>query len=192
MLPELAEMRKRRVRFGLTQSGLAQRAGVSQSLIALFESGAVVASYGNAIKIIDFLESLHEETQAKAADFMAQKVISVRGDDSLKEAVRAMKRHAVSQLPVIDDGKNIGTISEKIVLDKMCGPEDMNEVSKLPVREVMAEAMPTIKEDTPFRLISGLLEHNQGVLVAKKGKITGIITKSDLLGAVLEKKKNRA
>ncbi len=188
VLPELSELKAKRKKLGITQNELAVRTGVSQSLIAKIEAGAIVPSYSNAKRLFDFFESLHNEAQAKAADFMSEKVIGVSRDANLKEAARMMKKHAVSQLPVIEDGRNLGTISEKAILDRMNSAKDMEEVSVLKVGEFMAEAMPTVREDTPFRPISGLLENNPGVLVARKGKVVGIITKSDLLNALIEKK----
>ena len=106
MLPELSEIKKRRKRFGFTQSGLAAKTDVSQSLIAKIESDAIVPSYNNAKRLFDFFDSLHEETQARARDFMSQKVISVSPSATIKEAVRVMKKNAVSQLPVIEGGRN--------------------------------------------------------------------------------------
>ncbi len=188
MLPELQEIKKKRKAFGMTQNGLAAKTGVSQSLIAKMEAGAAVPSYGNAKRIFDFFESLHLETQARAGDFMSRKVIGANPNTTLREAVRTMKKHSVSQLPVLEESKNIGTISEKTVLERLNSAEDMNAVSALPVAEVMEEAMPTVNEDSPIKVVSALLEHNPGVLVAKGGKVTGIITKSDLLNAVLEKR----
>ena len=188
MLPELSEIKNRRKKLGITQSGLAAKTGVSQSLIAKIEAEATVPSYLNAKRLFDFFESLHAQSEAKAADFMSAKVISVSPEATIKEAVRVMKKNAVSQLPVIEDGRNIGTVSERIVIERMNAAEDMNMVSAMEVKDVMAEAMPTIREDTPFKAISALLEHNPGAMVASRGKVTGIITKSDLLGAVMARK----
>ena len=187
MLPELSEIAIKRKRFGLTQSELSKRAGVSQSLVAKIESGSVMPDEDNAKKIFDFFESLSLQNQLKASDFMAEKVISIHSDATLKDAARTMKRNSVSQLPVIDDGKNVGMVSEKIVLEAMNTTKEPKEASSIPVSNVMAEAMPVIKDDTPFKVVSALLELNAGVLVGRKGKIVGIITKADLLNAVLEK-----
>lgn len=186
MLPQLSELHARRRRFGLTQSALALKTGVSQSMIAKIEAGSIVPSYENAKKLFDFFDSLSEQTDAKASDFMSKKVIGVGPDMPLKDCVRMMKAGAVSQLPVLDDGRNVGTVSERVILERMNSAQDLNKVSVIPVRDVMMDAMPIVKEETSFRAISALLEHNPGVLVAKKGKIVGIITKSDLLNAVIE------
>ncbi len=188
MLPELSEIKARRKRYGLTQADLGQKAGVSQSLVAKIESGGIVPSYDNAKRIFDFFESLHEQSRLKAADFMTGKVISVNPGASLKEAVRLMRRHAVSQLPVLDDGRNMGALSEKALLDIVNSAKDVNAAMMQKVSEAMTEAMPTVREDTPFKVISALLESNSGVLVGRKGRAVGIITKADLLNAAIQKK----
>ena len=188
MLPELSELKRKRQAFDLTQIELAQKTGVSQSLIAKTEAGRIIPGYANAKKLFDFFESLHHESELRAHQLMAHKVLSARPDSTLKDATRAMEKNAVSQLPVIEEGKNIGTISEKLVLDKMNEVNDPTKAGKLIVRDVMGEAMPVIMGYSSFRAVSALLENNAGVLVARKGKIVGIITKSDLLNSMLKRK----
>ncbi|VVB99576.1 Zinc metalloprotease [uncultured archaeon] len=187
MLPELSEIPVKRRRLGLTQAQLSEKAGVSQSLIAKIEGGKAMPSYDNAKRIFGFFEAASMQSLLKASDFMTSKVIFIGPDMTLKEAARCMKKASVSQLPVLEDGRNVGTISEKIVLDALNSAKDMKDVKEIKVSEVMAEAMPVVREDTPFKAVSALLELNSGVLVARKGKTAGIITKADLLNAVLEK-----
>lgn len=189
MLPDLSEIRSKRKKSDMTQTELSRRTGVSQSLIAKIESGEVVPSYDKAKKIFDFFEGTSQNTQMLARDFMTPKVVSIKPQATLRETIKAMQKLAVSQLPVIEDGKIIGTVSEKALLERMNSAHDMAEVSKTCVQQVMGEAMPIIREDLPFRVVSALLEHNSGVLVARKGRPIGIITKADLLKAVIEEKK---
>lgn len=188
MLPELGEIKKNRKKIGLTQTELAQKTGVSQSLIAKIESNDIVPSYLNAKKLFDFFESLHKEQESKASEFMTKKVLSVRTDVSIKSAIKLMEKNSISQLPVIDDGKNIGTVSEKNVLEKINETENTHELLGMKVKEIMEEAMPQISEETPFEAAISLTNHNPGVLVSKKGKVVGIITKADLLKAVVSRK----
>jgi predicted transcriptional regulator len=49
----------------------------------------------------------------------------------------------------------------------------------------MEEAFPQVGEDAPLSLISSLLQVYPAVLVLKKGKAAGIITKADLLNMLL-------
>lgn len=61
MMPELTELAAIRRRLQITQSELASRAGVSQSLISKVESGEVVPAYDRAKKVFDALEELELE-----------------------------------------------------------------------------------------------------------------------------------
>jgi predicted transcriptional regulator len=45
----------------------------------------------------------------------------------------------------------------------------------------MEEAFPQVGEDAPLSLLSSLLQVYSAVLISKKGKVTGIVTKADLL-----------
>jgi len=190
MLPDLGEIKQRRKQFSLTQSELAHRAGVSQSLVAKVEAGNLVPGYDNAKRLFDVLDQLHDEVKVRAADLLTQKVLSIPSGASLAKAVKAMKEKGVSQLPVIDDDKIVGTISEKDILQRIQGAEQAIDLGQLTVKEVMGEPMPMVHEDASFNLISSLLEHYPAVLIGKKGKPTGIISKSDLLKVILHKKKS--
>ena len=188
LLPELLEIKKKRKTLGITQTELSKETGVSQSLIAKIESNNIVPSYTNAKKIFDFFELIHEKQDAKAAELMTSKMISVRPDANIRSAIKLMEKNSVSQMPVIEDGRNVGTISEKTILEKINKNKDAANVLDSRVDAIMEEAMPELREDSPFQLISSTLSHYPGVIVVKKGKVTGIITKSDLLNATIKNK----
>jgi predicted transcriptional regulator len=92
-----------------------------------------------------------------------------------------MKEHGYSQIPVFNGDQSVGSISEKTVLRQILDGKDLNQISNLPAKDIMEEAFPQIGEDAPLSLISSLLQTYQAVLVAKKGRVVGIITKADLL-----------
>ena len=189
MLPELNEIKLRRKQFGLTQAELARRAGVSQSLVAKVEAGSLVPGYVNAKHLFDVLDELHEEVRVNATELMTRKVLSIESQASLSRAAKTMKEKGVSQLPVIDNDKVVGTISEKDILERIQRAERAIDLGQLTVAEVMGEPLPMIHEQTSFPLISSLLEHYPAVLIGKKGRAIGVISKSDLLKVILYKKK---
>ena len=49
----------------------------------------------------------------------------------------------------------------------------------------MADSMPVIQMESPISVITPMLEHRSAILVAKKGKFVGIITKQDLLAGLV-------
>ncbi|MFH1390813.1 MAG: CBS domain-containing protein, partial [Candidatus Diapherotrites archaeon] len=185
MLPELKEIRNQRKKLGLTQTDLAKETRVSQSLIAKIEAGSIVPSYSKAKKLFDFFETIKKKHEAKAFEFMTHKVLSVKPDSTVKSAIKAMEKYSVSQLPVIEEEKNLGTISEKNVLESINNSEKGENILEKEVSTVMDEAMPQITENTPFDVVSSIMSHSSGVLVTKQGKVIGIITKADLLKAVV-------
>jgi len=186
MLPELSEIRAFRKQHNLTQSGLSSLSGVSQSLIAKLEAGKITPSYDKAKRLFDTLEKMHEESRLSAKDVMTKKVLYVDEDETIKKAIKILEKNALSQLPVLRKGQSIGLITEKGVLAKLSSEGNI-DVEKGKVEEVMDEAVPTIQENTPLQIVSQLLNHCPAVLVKKKGKIRGIITKSDLLKTMLKK-----
>lgn len=184
MLPSLSEIRQRRVRLQLTQSQLSKLSGVSQSLIAKLESGRLDPSYSRTKILFDSLESEENKGTVTAGELMRKQVVGVEESDSVERAVQIMERNEISQLPVFKTHSVTGSISEKIILDRMNEGENPKEISQMLVREVMIEPFPRVSQETPINAVVSLLEHNYAVIVESKGKVSGIITKADLLKVV--------
>lgn len=176
MTYELEEIRKIRKKLGLTQTELANRAGVSQSLIAKIESGRIDPTYTKTKKIFAALSELEKKEEVKAEQIMNSKIINVAPSEPIKDAIAKMKKHQISQLPVIESQKLIGLVSESIILEAL-----LNSKATL-VREVMQEAPPIVSKTTSIQVVSNLLKHYPIVVVSEEGKLIGLITKSDLLG----------
>ena len=119
MLPDLREIKPRRVSAGLTQNRLSDLSGVSQSLIAKIEAGNTEPSYAKAKKLFDCLEQLHAKQERQAKDIMTKAVVFVKADETLKKAIRVLEKHGLSQLPVLSEEKQVGSISEKSILAKI-------------------------------------------------------------------------
>jgi predicted transcriptional regulator len=185
-LPSIEEIKKRRKMLGLSQKGLAERIGVSQSLIAKIESGKVKPSYEVVKKVFELFESLEKPKVGYAKDIKSSNVVWVSKDDKISYAVSLMFKHGFSQLPVIDknSGMCVGSIYEKSIARKMFSLDNPKELYGRRVEDVMEEQFPVVDEDTPIPVIAALLQYCQAVLTAKKGRITGIITNSDLISSV--------
>ena len=176
---ELRDLRSIRKRFSITQIDLARKSGVSQSLIAKIESGRLDPTYTKANKILNALETLTSKKELKASEIMNKKILSVKLTDDIKEAIRLMKKHEISQLPVMENNDVIGTVCESAILDAL-----INEKRSFKLSEIMQEAPPIIAPTTNVSVISNLLKFSPLLIVAEKGKIKGLITKSDLIRKV--------
>ena len=181
MLPELKEIGKRRRNLGLSQSRLAQLVGVSQSMIAKIESQSTSPSYDKAKRIFDVMEQLERSIETKAKEISTHKIVGVSPEDNVMNVARIMRQTGFSQLPVIEKGHPIGSVSEKLVLAYVAEGESVSDISHKLVREVMEEAFPTVDEDSNLTLLSALLRYSPAVLLTRKGRLVGIVTKADLL-----------
>ncbi len=182
MLPEIAEVKLRRTRLGLTQSGLAFNSHVSQSLIAKIESGRTMPSYAIAKKIFETLEGLEQKTLKKAKDVLNRQITSLEESDLVEKALLLMKKKNISQLPVLRQDLPVGSISEKTLLDKVTSGITPEALPKMQVSEVMTESFPVVDEETPLPAVTSLLSYSFAVLVKRGQKVVGIITKADVLG----------
>lgn len=166
---------------GLTQAQLAQRAGISQSMIAKIESGTINPSYSVVRRIYQILDSIEDKNQVKAYEIMSP-VIFVKNDGTIRHVFELMKKNSISQLPVFSkDGKNLGSISEQTLLDLLLKGQTLEEIMEKPVEEIMDDVFPVVNKGIPSKVIMSLLQFSAAVLVTEKGKIKGIITKADLL-----------
>jgi len=84
-----------------------------------------------------------------------------------------MEKYRYSQLPVFDKNHSIGNINEKKITELIIS-EDLSQIINRKVKDLMEDSFPRIST------ISILLRDNSAVLVTKKDKTVGIITKSDL------------
>ena|SRR5947209_7603899 len=187
LLPLLDEISRRRKEAGLTQSKLAGIAGVSQSIIAKIESGSVDPSYSIVRKLFSALDSFKAESASgedrvrRAGELMSRGVVWVEKNQLVRDAVTVMRRRGYSQLPVLDGGRSIGSLSEKTVLDRAAHGENLEELFRRRVGDVMESPLPVVNEDTSVDALYGLLRENYAVLVSRGNEVIGILAKSDLL-----------
>ncbi|MFH1403560.1 MAG: CBS domain-containing protein [Candidatus Altiarchaeota archaeon] len=186
-LPGLSEVKKQRKRLSLTQSELAEKSGISQSLIARIESGTVDPRYSNIVKIFDTLGELTERQkggEVLAKDIMTRDVVMVDALNTIESVAEKMKHYGVSQVPVIDDDKIVGSISERAILGQISKGVDAKNFSREPAKSYMEDGFPTVSPETPLNTISAILENNTAVVVQNKGNTIGIITNADMLKVV--------
>jgi len=181
MLPEIQTIATRRRKLGLTQSELAALAQVSQSYIAKLEARKIEPSYIKVKSIVEALEKQEQKTDGKAADIMTSKVISVRINDQVQTAIELMSKYGYSQLPVLEDEKLVGSISERTIVEKITNSKRKVNLTSKPVSSIMEEAFPQIGEEAPISVVTSLLKIYPAVIVSRKGRVVGIVTKADLL-----------
>ena len=183
MLPALEEIPRLRKTLDLTQAELARRSGVSQSTVAKVERHRMSPSYDVVRRLLTALYSEAEKREKRAVvgQVATRKVQYVDAKLSVEEAVREMRRHQFSQLPVFHQGHSVGSISDQTITDLILSAKDPRELARTRIEDVMEPPFPQIDGKAPVELAATLLRHYSAVLVATKGSVFGIVTKSDLM-----------
>ncbi|MFB6151644.1 MAG: CBS domain-containing protein [Haloarculaceae archaeon] len=177
-LPTPADLRERRTELGLTQSDLAERADVSQPLIARIEGGDVDPRLSTLRRIVNALQEA-EGSILRAEDLMNSRVVSVEPDDSVRAAQETMDDWGFSQVPVIRDGTPLGLIGHSDIRQRS-ETADAASVGELPVDEVKHESVATVEPDATIDEINDYLDHNAAVIVVENGETVGIVTEADI------------
>lgn len=171
-----AMLKKLRLEAELTQRQLAELVNVSQAHIAKIEKGKVDPRLSTVNKI---LQVLTEGEGKKCGEIMTRRVIFARPNDKILKVSKLMMEHAISQLPIVESNRVVGTVTEESIVRNLS-----SRIADESVEKIMQAPLPSVPEDTNISMIKPLLEDHPGVLIVRKGEIVGIITRSDLLKVI--------
>ena len=151
----------------------------------------------------------------QASEIMNKNVLSVHFDDKLEDAVKIMTGNKVSGLPVVDkENKIIGVITDRDLLvyseklkvvplfdysgwilplnyisDDVFYENNAKLFARTRVEDVMSKKVVTVKESASWYDVVGLMKKhsiNRIPVVDEKGKLAGIITRTDVLNHIEE------
>lgn len=180
-----------RRRLGLTQAQLASAAGVSQPLIARIENGSVDPRLSTFRSILEALNRA-EKTDIVLREVMTTPVTSVRVSDPVSVAIRVMREHNYSQMPVLSRGLPVGSLSDRNVLHALAEAKDADHLARMPVSSIMGPSFPMASPEMSVEQAYRLLEDQPAILVLERGKLVGIVAKANLLSLAGRPGKERA
>ena len=106
-------------------------------------------------------------------------LVSMPPTATVRQALKLMSTHDVSQLPVMVDAECVGVVDEMSLTAK--GLEN-TRLLDWPVSDVMDPPLPMVDLREPVDQVAKLLsKHNPAVLVRENGHLAGIVTRSDVL-----------
>ena len=108
-----------------------------------------------------------------------QKLIHVSTTNTVAEAIELMKKYDIENIPVMDNGVNIGAISESGLFNKILNYPDIKLES---VESVMEKAYPEVAFETPVERLSTFITKENGAVLSKDESGTfHIVTKYDII-----------
>ncbi|MFQ5678494.1 MAG: pyridoxal-phosphate dependent enzyme [Gemmatimonadota bacterium] len=110
-------------------------------------------------------------------------LVSVESTTKISEALGLLEAHNVSQLPVLEDGRAVGSVVESRLMAAVL--EDPSRLEE-PVSGVAGLPFPMVEGGEDVSAASDRLQGEApAVLVAEDGKIVGILTRYDILHHLL-------
>ena len=126
---------------------------------------------------------------------MTHPVVYVSPDMPIQDALQLMKKENIRRVPVVKDGKLVGIVSDKDLLN--ASPSQATSLSvwelhyllsKITVSEVMTKGVIVVSEDTPIEEAARIMADNKigGLPVMRGSGVVGIITETDIFRLMLE------
>ncbi|QQS31646.1 MAG: pyridoxal-phosphate dependent enzyme [Acidobacteriota bacterium] len=107
-----------------------------------------------------------------------QELVFVTPDDTVSDALDKMNANGITQLPVLDGHESVGSLRESQVLTKLLANRELLNAK---VSEVMDKSFPVVDVDTSINEIKSKLVRSPAVLIEDFKRITGILTRGDVL-----------
>ena len=111
------------------------------------------------------------------------KLITVESTDTIGNAVRLMNEMDISQIPVTNDGRIIGSLNDSLLYAKVItNPEIKNN----PVETIMQPAFPFVDISAPIDSLSTMITDKNPAVLVRDFKLdkTYIITRQDIISAL--------
>ena len=109
----------------------------------------------------------------------APALVSVTPSTQIRQALNLMNTWGVSQIPVLDEGRQIGGLIEGPLMTRALAQPALLD---RPVREVMEQSFPVVNADTPAERLGPMLtRESPAALVQRDGVFIGIISRYDVL-----------
>lgn len=115
---------------------------------------------------------------------MAHKLVTISRDCTIKEAMKLMKQHEIRHLPVVEDDRFVGLVTEPDIRAVHLAAM----IEEITVADIMLTRPITITPDTPLEVAACLLVENRisGLPVVEDERLAGMITTTDICRAFIE------
>ncbi|WP_375585717.1 cystathionine beta-synthase [Cyclobacterium xiamenense] len=129
---------------------------------------------------------LEDKTYGTARDIVlgrsdTYQLVVVHKTDKIKDAIALMNEKSVSQIPVMEEGQVVGSLTDNKLLLKIIENPGLKDAT---VENVMEDSMHFVALDSTLDVLSSMVEKEKAVLVRDEAHRVHIITKHDILEAI--------
>jgi cystathionine beta-synthase len=118
------------------------------------------------------------------ADLLARRepgeIYTAKSTDTVRDVISLLKRHGISQVPVLDGGTVAGIVNERDLLDHLLSGKDADG----PIEDCIETRFAIVELRNNVGLLSDFFSKDLTVLVLDAGKLIGVITKIDFIDFV--------
>ncbi len=107
----------------------------------------------------------------------ARSIVSVGPEHKVTEVIGVLKLNGISQVPVMENGKVLGLLSESRLLERALAGARGDS----PVREMVESNYSTADAATDITVLTELFKRSKAIVVIEGGKAVDIITRIDLI-----------
>jgi len=131
-----------------------------------------------------------DESMGSIRDLLVGKpaaVHTVRRTDKVRQVVGMMKERCISQVPVLDDGRLVGIVTESHLLQALLegGIERLDDVCA----NLMTDQYEVADPDAPVGLFHHVFAQGKVIIVWERGEVRGLITKIDVIDYLAHKRR---
>ena len=118
-------------------------------------------------------------------NLMSEDVINIDKDQNLSDALKLLRKHNVSRLPVTNNKELVGIISERDIANKLGSSKyESMPASRLHISSVMVKDVFTVPQTMQLGEVAGLMLEN-GIgsvpVMDEDDKMVGIVSKADFV-----------
>ena len=127
----------------------------------------------------------------KIKEIMTKEVIYVDKDEDLKHVLDLMKKHNITKIPVVEDKKLVGIVTDSLIAYKLGSIRKRDiSTSRMHASSVTEKEIDIISPDIDVKKILKMVGKPGPTMlpVVEKDKLVGVVTKADLLFLVDSKK----
>ena len=117
-------------------------------------------------------------------NLMSEDIITIDKDQNLSDALKLLRKHNVSRLPVTNNKQLVGIISERDIADKLGSSKyESMPASRLHISSVMVKDVFTVPQTMQLDEVAKLMLENGigSVPVMDEDKMVGIVSKADFV-----------